>query len=166
MRITCICPGAVAAMRLAGSARNRGVADAGLLTGSLPVCILSSPFTVFSWVCNRSITRFLIVLLTTYWGCVIFWTQDRGYGLNAGSKASGFLWIRCGVLKLVLTNCRGPEHRLEITPMMHAACYINAINQKVVGGLKTAVIAGRVRLAQKKLTNASVRAVGSQPHPR
>jgi len=77
--ITRICPGAVAAMRVwLGVPVIGGVADAGLLTDSLPVCILSSPLTrLFVGLQPVHHEVFFIVLLTTYWGCVVFWTQDR-----------------------------------------------------------------------------------------
>ena len=77
--ITRICPGAVAAMRVwLGVPEIGGVADAGLLTDSLPVCILSSPLTrLFLGLQLVHHEALLVVLLTTYWGRVVFWTQDR-----------------------------------------------------------------------------------------
>ena len=77
--ITRICPGAVAAMRVwLGVPEIGGVADAGLLTDSLPVCILSSPLTrLFVGLQPFHHEAFLIVLLTTYWGCFVFSPQDR-----------------------------------------------------------------------------------------
>ena len=77
--ITRICPGAVAAMRVwLGVPVIGGGADAGLLTDSLPVCILSSPLTrLFVGLQPVHHEVFLIVLLTTYWGYIIFGTQDR-----------------------------------------------------------------------------------------
>ena len=77
--ITRICPGAVAAMRVwLGVPEIGGVADAGLLTDSLPVCILFSPLTrLFVGLQPFHHEAFLIVLFTTYWGCFVFLPQDR-----------------------------------------------------------------------------------------